>query len=74
MKEIDNQLFLTVQGLNNVLGICHLTINEICRFKSFPAHSKNTTYTWELDTLSGTYVLSLVDGNEVVQSEKILIE
>ena len=42
--------------------------------KSFPAHSKNTTYTWELDMSSGSYVLSLVDGNKVLQSEKIIKE
>ncbi len=59
---------------SEVTGTFILRDSQGKEIKSFPAHSKNTTYTWELGIISGSYVLSLVDGGRVLQSEKVLKE
>ena len=59
---------------NEATGTFSLRDAQGKEIKSFSAQGKNTTYTWELDISSGSYVLSLVDGNKVLQSQKIIIE
>jgi outer membrane protein assembly factor BamB len=58
---------------NEATGTFSLRDAQGKEIKSFSAQGKNTTYTWELDIPAGSYVLSLVDGNGALQSQKIII-